>query len=244
MHYLDAAGPEGLRIYAIGDVHGRHDCLTMMHERIAANLDANPVPDWRIIHLGDYTDRGPDSADVIDFLVERTQSEPRILALRGNHDQSFLQFLEGSGSPMLFVNFGGAETARSYGVEADFSCERGIEETRRRLVEAVPEAHRLFLQSLPYSATFGDFFFCHAGIQPQVPLDKQDPETLIWIRDAFLLWPRLHPKVIVHGHTPVAQPEVMSNRVDVDTMAFHTGRLTALVIDGTDKWFMTASCRP
>lgn len=242
INYLDASGPAGVRIYAIGDIHGRHDCLSQMHRLIEEETRAAPDTDWRVVHLGDYCDRGPDTRDVMERLIEVTAADRRVLALRGNHDQAFLQFLEGRGSPMLFVNFGGETTARSYGVRADFSSPSALEETRRRLNAAVPESHREFLRSLPYAATLGDFFFCHAGIQPQVPFDKQDHETLLWIRDEFLDWPLLHPKLIVHGHTPVPQPEVRSNRVDVDTMAFHTGRLTALVIEGSDKRFLTAAC--
>lgn len=244
IHYLDACGPEGMRVYAIGDVHGRYDCLCAMHELIGRDLDARPASDWRIIHLGDYVDRGPQSAEVVDLLARRTGADSRILALKGNHDQSFVDFLGGAGPFYLFMNFGGVETARSYGVEADFSSEAGLELTRRRLAEAVPEDHRSFLAALPLSVSFGDFFFCHAGIEPQVALDRQDPETLIWIRDAFLRWPKLHSKVIVHGHTPVPEPEVMANRVNCDTMAFRTGRLTAFVIDGQEKRFMTATCPP
>ena len=198
--------------------------------------------DWRIIHLGDYTDRGPASRSVLDLLVERTGADPRIIALRGNHDEVFLGFLTGDGPADVFVRFGGDETTRSYGVEADFSSAAGIEDTRRRLAAAVPAAHLAFLRALPYSVSFGDFFFCHAGIRPGVPLDEQDPETLTWIRDEFLLWPGLHPKVVVHGHTPVPEPEVLANRVDIDTMAFRTGRLTALVVDGREKRLLAASC--
>jgi serine/threonine protein phosphatase 1 len=105
----------------------------------------------------------------------------------------------------------------------------------------VPEAHLRFLHALPRPATFGDFFFCHAGIRPGVPLDSQDPEDLIWIRDTFLNWPELHPKVIVHGHTPCETAEVLANRVNIDTLAYTSGRLTALVVDGAGKRLLEAS---
>ena len=111
----------------------------------------------------------------------------------------------------------------------------------RVLVAAVPRAHVAFLSALPFSASFGDFFFCHAGIRPGIPLERQDPLDLTWIRHAFLDHPGLHDKVIVHGHTPVAEPVVMANRVDVDTYAWHSGRLTALVVDGARKRLMAVS---
>ena len=104
-----------------------------------------------------------------------------------------------------------------------------------QLVRAVPESHVRFLRGLRYSASFGDFFFCHAGVRPEVPLERQDPQDLIWIRKEFLNYPGLHPKVVVHGHTPQAEPEVMANRVNVDTGVYYSGALSALVIDGADK---------
>lgn len=240
VHFLDASGPAGMRIFAIGDVHGRFDLLEAMHRQIADNIAADPPGDWRIIHVGDYCDRGPDTRGVLSFLIERQHEEPRVLSLRGNHDQGFLEFLGAGDATELFARFGGAQTAASYGVTADFSP-TGAEATKRALLEAMPDEHLRFLANLPLSAEFGDFFFCHAGIRPGVPLDEQEPHDLIWIREEFMNDPRLHPKIIVHGHTPVAVPEIMPNRVDVDTGAFQSGVLTALMIDGKEKKLVTVS---
>jgi serine/threonine protein phosphatase 1 len=216
IHFLDARGPEGMRIYAMGDVHGRADLLKLMHERIEAEIARDKPADWRIIHLGDYVDRGTDSKAVLDFLVAAHRRDERIVSLAGNHDVGFLEFLDKPDPATLFARFGGAETAQSYGVTLDCS-------------------HVAFLRALPFSATMGDFFFCHAGIRPEVALDKQAAEDLIWIRADFLDYRALHPKIIVHGHTPFAEPEILPNRVNVDTLAYRSGVLTALVVEGAEK---------
>jgi serine/threonine protein phosphatase 1 len=235
IHFLDARGPEGIRIYAIGDVHGRLDLLSKMHEAIAKDQGQHPQHDWRVIHLGDYVDRGPHSKGVLDFLALACRAEERMIALCGNHDIGFLEFLARPSAGGLFPHNGGWETAKSYGVELDFGDMEALRAGHADLVSAVPEAHTSFLRGLKRSVAFGDFFFCHAGIRPGRPLDEQDPDDLIWIRGDFLNYPGLHPKVVVHGHTPDLEVEVMPNRVNVDTGAYQTGRLSALIIDGAEK---------
>lgn len=238
----DAQGPDGLRIYAIGDVHGRFDCLTKMHELIAAEIERDRPADWRIVHLGDYVDRGPGSAQVLGFLAEHCRRDARIIALAGNHDQGFLDFLVDPEEGELFIRYGGFETAASYGVVLETQSREKLAQSHRRLAAAVPAAHLAFLRGLARSCSFGDFFFCHAGVRPGVALDAQCEHDLIWIRGDFLHHAGQFGKVIVHGHTPVSQPEVLANRVNVDTRAFDTGRLTALVIDGGEKRFLVAAC--
>lgn len=240
VHYLDAAAPEGMRLYAIGDVHGRFDLLLNMHRRIEAELERDRPADWRIVHLGDYVDRGPQSREVIDFLSEAVQRDPRIVALLGNHDEGMLDFLADPSDAHLFINYGGFDTAASYGVMLDVSGREALVESHAALVAAMPERHLFFLRDLPRSITLGDFFLCHAGIKPGVALDSQSPRDLVWIRDAFLDHVGLHPCVVVHGHTPCGEPDVKPNRVNVDTMAFASGRLTALVAEGRTKRFLTA----
>ncbi|TPI85523.1 metallophosphoesterase [Mesorhizobium sp. B2-8-9] len=240
IHYLDARGPDGMRLYAIGDVHGRHDLLAAMHRHIESELEHAPGSDWRIIHLGDYVDRGPDSRSVIDFLIETRKRDPRNIMLAGNHDIGMLEFLAEAEPDGLFVNYGGVQTAQSYGVDLLrdghwYGKAQAIARGHMALVKAVPHSHIDFLQSLTFSATFGDFFFCHAGIRPGVPLDRQNQQDLIWIRDAFHDHPGLFSKVIVHGHTPVPEAEVKANRVNVDTLAWKSGTLSALAVNGGDK---------
>lgn len=241
VHFLDARGPDGMRLYAIGDVHGRLDLLAAMHARIRAELMRGRPHDWCIIHVGDYVDRGPDSKGVLDFLIERIAEDPRTIALRGNHDEGFEHFLTGKPTIRTFTENGGDATCRSYGVTADFRSAEGVRETRAALARTVPAEHLTFLEGLRTSTEFGDFFFCHAGIRPGVPLDSQDPHDLIWIRNVFLDHPEPHPKVIVHGHTPTAAAEVLGNRVNIDTLAYASGRLTALVVDGASKRLLEVS---
>jgi serine/threonine protein phosphatase 1 len=241
IHFLDARGPEGIRIYAIGDVHGRLDLLRKMHEAIAEDLSHHPHRDWRVIHLGDYVDRGPDSKGVADFLIAARKADSRMQAIAGNHDIGFLEFLARPSAEGLFAHNGGGETARSYGVAIDFWTPGGLREGHAALLDAVPDSHFAFYRSLGRHLSFGDFFFCHAGIKPGIALGDQDPDDLIWIRWDFLNYSGLHPKVIVHGHTPEADVEVMANRVNVDTGAWKSGRLSALVIDGPEKQILAVA---
>jgi serine/threonine protein phosphatase 1 len=235
IHLTDAAGPAGMRIYAIGDVHGRLDLLREMLARIREEIRRDAPDDWRILHVGDYVDRGPDSKGVIEFLLEAIRADSRHIALAGNHDVGLLEFLADPNAESLFAGHGGRQTARSYGLDVDFSSQALARAAGAKLAAAMPREHVGFLSTLPRSIFFGDFFFCHAGVRPGVPLDRQSPEDLIWIRKPFLDSPLLHEKVIVHGHTPSNEPEIMPNRVNVDTGAFATGVLTALSIDGLRK---------
>jgi len=241
IHFLDAKGPDGIRLYAIGDVHGCIDHLREMHALIRAEIIRDRPADWRIIHLGDYVDRGPDSKGVLDLLIAARQADKRVLTLAGNHDVGFLECMAEPDPKGLFARFGGRETARSYGVALDIANPARFRDSCEALARAVPPAHVTFLQNLEFSRAFGDFFFCHAGIRPGIPLDRQDPQDLTWIRDTFLTHWRLHPKVVVHGHTPAPDPEMMANRVNVDTGAFQWGRLTALVIDGAEKRILSVT---
>ena len=227
-----------MRLYALGDVHGRLDLLAAMHAHIAAEIEGDRVADWRVIHLGDYVDRGPESKGVIDFLIAAGARDKRNIMLAGNHDIGFIDFLGRPDPDGLFMGNGGVETALSYGV-ALASYGPGFRQGHAALVKAVPQQHLDFLLALQFSAVFGDFFFCHAGIRPGVPLEAQRRDDLIWIRDLFHNHHGLYPKVIVHGHTPNPQAEVLANRVNVDTLACRSGRLTALVVDGADKEILT-----
>jgi serine/threonine protein phosphatase 1 len=174
---------------------------------------------------------------VLDFLIEAKRDD-RVSTLCGNHDVAMLDFLATPDTAGLFARYGGNATARSYGVEMAFSTPAELKAAHGALVEAVPRSHTDFLHGLKFFLEIGDFYFCHAGIRPGVPLEQQDPEDLTWIRQVFHQHAGLHPKVIVHGHTPAERPEVLANRVNVDTGAYFTGVLTALVIDGGDKRIM------
>lgn len=235
-----AATPDGMRLVAIGDIHGCLGLYDLLLNAVDAEIASDRPDDWRIITLGDHTDRGPNSCGVLDRAVERSV-DPRHVFLRGNHDVAMLDFLGVMESRRLFVEYGGVETAASYGVTLDISDEERFASSRQALIDAVPSTHRDFLAELQPSATFGDYFFCHAGIRPGVPLGEQGPADLIWIRREFLDHPGLHPKFIVHGHTPTERPEILSNRLNVDTGAYASGVLTAFVAEGRRKWLWQAS---
>ena len=233
VHFLDARGPENMRLYAIGDVHGRLDLLEKMQARIRDEIERDKPADWRVIHLGDYVDRGPQSREVIELLMAACARESRFVALAGNHDHGLIEFLAEPSMHGLFMDNGGIETAASYGVA--FRSYQTLGRFHADLLAAVPREHIRFILSRRFNIAFGDFYFCHAGIRPGVALDHQVPDDLIWIRNEFLRFPGLHPKVIVHGHTITHEPEVLANRVNVDTGAWLSGVLTALVIDGAEK---------
>ncbi|MCV0395323.1 MAG: serine/threonine protein phosphatase [Rhizobiaceae bacterium] len=228
-----------MRIYAVGDVHGRLDLLWALGRKIEDEIEHDRPADWRVVYLGDYVDRGADSAGVVDFLIEASGRDDRHIALRGNHDVAFLDFLAAPDKEGLFVNFGGRETAASYGVDLDTGSLAALGASHAALVSAVPAAHRAFIETLPYSTEIGDYFFCHAGIRPGVALADQSPDDLAWIRNDFLRHTKALPKVIVHGHTPVNQVEPKPNRINVDTGAYFSGRLSAVALEGTDLRVMT-----
>ncbi|MRG56278.1 serine/threonine protein phosphatase [Phyllobacterium sp. SYP-B3895] len=238
-----ARGPAGLRIYAIGDVHGRFDLLQGMHRLIARENAKQPPHDWLVIHLGDYVDRGPQSREVLDLLARETLQSRNMLALAGNHDIGLLDFLSTGDAFGVFAHNGGRQTALSYGVDIDFDDAVSVLEGWKELVRAIPDAHKQFLRGLKRSVAFGDFYFCHAGIRPGVALDLQNADDLIWIRGEFLNNPTLHPKVIVHGHTPVDDADIRSNRVNLDTGAFASSRLSGLMIEEDRKLLLEVTQR-
>ena len=223
--------PEGLRIYAIGDVHGRVDLLDTIFARIDANL-AHSLP-HRAVHvlLGDYIDRGPASREVLERIVERSRFH-HMVCLKGNHESYLVDFLHNPSVLGDWRHFGGLETLRSYGLNPSNSPD-SAEELRlaRALNAALPAAHKGLLSKLGASFTCGDFFFAHAGVKPGVPLAHQSEHDLLWIRDDFLLSEEDFGKVVVHGHTPVLNPDIRPNRINIDTGAYATGRLTCLMIE-------------
>ncbi len=227
--------PDGRRVYGIGDIHGRYDLLARLLEQI--ELDSSGAAHL-LVFLGDYLDRGSDSRAVIECLSEGQKSSGWI-CLKGNHESMFLEALDGRADWSAWLANGGVETLFSYGVVArDFQMDGRLHELGATVARAFPAHHIDFLRHLPSSYSVGDYFFCHAGVRPGIPLDQQDDDDLIWIRDIFTDSDADHGKRVVHGHTPVMQPEVLANRINIDTGAYLTQRLTCVVLEGASVRFL------
>ncbi|WP_027581535.1 metallophosphoesterase family protein [Bradyrhizobium sp. Ai1a-2] len=224
--------PDGVRVYAIGDVHGRADLLQSLLTVIDVDLDRS-APERAIqVFLGDYIDRGPQSRAVLDILIRRSQSHETV-CLKGNHEVFLLDVLKDPAKLQDWRHYGGLLTLMSYGVTPTMNptAEEQVEFIER-LKHALPPEHLAFLEQLPTSFTCGDFFFVHAGVRPGVSLDRQNDQDLLWIREEFLNSEERFDKYIVHGHTPVSAPDVRPNRINIDTGAYATGNLTLLTIQG------------
>lgn len=239
------AVPRGVRAYAVGDVHGRLDLLLAMEEMIRADLrESGRGLDSIVIHLGDFVDRGFDSRKVLDHLGKGPAVGPQQVLLLGNHDLWLREFANGGDAfadqAASWIRFGGDATLLSYGVKLDLrqpEPER-FAEAQLRLQQRFPAAHAAFLDELELAFSLGDYFFCHAGIRPDVPLDRQLEADLLWIREPFLSWDGDCGKIVVHGHTVDEAPVIRSNRIGIDTGACWTGRLTCLVMEGTERRFL------
>jgi len=226
--------PDGVRVYAIGDVHGCEDKLAALHQAIAAHHAARPAGRAVIVHLGDYVDRGPDSRGVL----ARLRGAPpvpgaAVVNLVGNHEQLMLAALHPAATEEmveLWLENGAVATLDSYGLAPRVPEEWG----------ALPAEDRAFLRGLRPSFALGGYFFAHAGVRPDVPLDRQDPMDLAWIREPFLSHEGKLAAVVVHGHTPAKAPEVRAHRIGLDTGAVYGGKLTCGVFEGDRVGFLQA----
>lgn len=235
-------GPPGCRAYAIGDVHGRLDLLVDLLARIEEDNRRRPPAKTWLVFLGDLVDRGPDSRGVVDLLAHRPPGFARNVFLKGNHEEFFLGVLGGDDSGVQhWLAYGGTECAQSYGLSNGWMLNSTPTAIMERLVEQVPASHVRFLEEMHDSFRFGDYLFVHAGIRPGVELDRQSSKDLRWIREGFLDDQTDHGVVVVHGHTIVERPEQHSNRIAIDTGAYRYGTLTALGLEGDERWFIEAS---
>lgn len=231
----------GRRIYAIGDIHGRVDLLNLLLVQIQRDIVELPCIEPIVIFLGDYVDRGPSSAAVIERLISGGLPGKKHYFLRGNHEQMFLEFLDSPVQTASWLEFGGNETALSYG--AAVACKADQSELAKfgeSLSQLVPEGHKAFLRALLDFIEFDGYYFVHAGVRPRVALAKQKASDQLWIRDAFLNHDHNFEKVIVHGHTPREQPENLPARINVDTGAYATHILTAVVLEAEKRRFLTS----
>jgi serine/threonine protein phosphatase 1 len=230
-------GKSGARAYAIGDIHGRLDLLERLLARIEADIAARPPRRNFIVFLGDLVDRGPESSQVVDRLLRYRPANARPIFLAGNHEEVMLRMLAGeTGILPSWLKFGGLECARSYGIDPAALQRLDEEAALQLLVAKVPRAHRDFLDSFADTFRFGDYLFVHAGIRPGVSIDQQLQSDLRWIREPFLFDESDHGCVVVHGHTIAPEIEERSNRIGIDTGAYRTGILTALALEGTERW--------
>ncbi len=231
--------PAGRRVYAVGDIHGRSDLLVRMQQLIASDAASADGRDLVLVFLGDYVDRGPASSEVLDRLTGTPLAGFRTIYLQGNHEAMMLDFLAGTSSVAWLMN-GGLATLASYGVEPDdgWPSEALIAALRTGLRTALPARHLRFLTELSLVHAEGDYVFVHAGIRPGLPLELQEAHDLLWIREPFLGRGRDDGLCVVHGHTIAARPEVRAHRIGIDTGAFHSGRLTCIVLEDADIRFL------
>lgn len=233
-------------IYAIGDVHGQID---MLHEALSL-IEAEAGRQAKIVFIGDYVDRGPDSKAVVQLLIDAAKSRRPWITLKGNHDRYLQRFVEmatvrdpctKSGLHWLNPRLGGDATLASYGVQATENSD--MADIHAQAVKAVPQAHLTFLQNLPVRHETEHLFFAHAGVRPGVALKDQVEDDLLWIRDGFLKDPRDHGKLIVHGHTAIDAPMHYGNRINLDGGSGYGRPLYPAVFEGRQCWLLTRGGR-
>jgi len=235
-----AAIPPGERVYAVGDIHGRLDLFEALAAAIEADDAAASPARTTVILLGDLVDRGADSAGVI-ALARDWQQRRCVRILAGNHEEMFLRSFANLEMFRHFLRHGGRETVLSYGVDRPAFAHADLEQAQAMMCAAVPAADIAFMEGFEDMIAIGDYLFVHAGIDPRVPIEEQTVQNLRWIREPFLSHAEAHAQVVVHGHTICDSPEDCGNRIGIDTGAFMTGRLTALVLEGTQRRYLEAA---
>ncbi len=226
--------PPGRRVYAIGDIHGCAEQLGHLHQMITEDLARRPIETPVLIHVGDYVDRGPDTAGVLSLLCNGSPIPGvQMVNLLGNHEHTMLEALGGeraAATDWLFA--GGRPSLESYGVNPD--------SPRNSWAASVPETHFAFLRGLSLIHREGGYAFVHAGVRPGVALDNQARDDMLRMRQPFLYSESDFGAVVVHGHTPVKTAVVRHNRIAIDTGAVFGGPLTCLVLEHDTLGFLTA----
>ena len=226
--------PAGERWYVMGDVHGRCDLFEALVAAIDADDGAAGQATTTVVLLGDLVDRGPDSAGVI--AQARAWAERRVVRLlAGNHEDMFLESFDDPEMLRHFLRHGGRETVLSYGIDRERYNSLTLEELQVEMARAVPAGDRAFLVAAEEWIAAGDYLFVHAGINPAVPLEEQRRSDLLWIRERFLRHEEAFSHVVVHGHTIFDEVEDAGTRIGIDTGAYRSGRLTALVLEGSAR---------
>jgi len=231
--------PSGQRIYAIGDIHGRLDLLDDLLGRIDADDARRPATQTMLLFLGDLIDRGPQSAQVVERLMDLKRARPDTRLLLGNHEEVFLAVLANDVDALkFFCRIGGRETILSYGFTEEEYQNLDYPELLEQLLPLVPAAHRAFLEGFEDMIILGDYAFVHAGVRPLEALDRQKASDLRWIRREFLDHRGGFEKVIVHGHTISEEVEIFPHRIGLDTGAYASGLLSAMGFEGGERWLV------
>lgn len=214
-------------VYAVGDVHGCAAEYRMLEAKIVQDAGSSSGS-VTVILLGDLVDRGPETASLLDLFTSPAPIGVNRLAICGNHEEKMLAFLSEPGKHRNWLDWGGTETLASYGVTPD--PVQGYDQPNKRLrhlIDAhIPSEHIRFLQELPIAVHMGEYFFCHAGIDPSRPLDNQLPSDLLWRRENLDDPPE--NVTVIHGHTPVSEVRPQDRYINVDTGAYATGILSAV----------------
>jgi serine/threonine protein phosphatase 1 len=232
--------PAEQRVYAVGDIHGRLDLLEELIGRIEEDEAERPSADTTLIFLGDLVNRGPDSCGVVERLLRLSRERPGTRFLKGNHEQVLLRAVTGDPKAVRFlVRIGGRATLLSYGIpEAEYDQLDYVELTER-FAALVPQDHVEFLAGFDDWLAIGDYLFVHAGLRPGVAVEDQSPEDLRWIRSEFLDHRSSFGKIVVHGHSISEEVEIRPNRIGIDTGAYASGRLSAVGLEGSERWFLS-----
>lgn len=221
----------GERLYVIGDIHGQMDLLKKIYDRILFDLKERPAEIYKIISLGDIVDRGESSKSVIDFLMAQV-ADHHCIVLRGNHEDMLLKAIGNSEAFSEWRRYGGLETIMSFGVPVQSLMKgRDIPQAQSLFREKFGQTRQAFIESLPLTYHSGSYLFCHAGIRPDISINSQIPRDLMWIRDEFLQHSDPYEKFIIHGHTPVDSIDLRTNRMNIDTGAYLSGRLTCVILE-------------
>ena len=231
--------PEGRRVYAIGDVHGRNDLLQRLLDKIVKDDGERGAVESEIIFLGDLVDRGPDSAGVIETAMRARETFGNVRFLMGNHEEVYLAAASGEDKAVRFFNrIGGRETILSYDITMKEYMELDMTQLAQRIPDLFPRSHVEFIASFEDQITIGDYAFVHAGVRPGVPLSQQRPKDLRWIREDFLSAQDPHEKIIVYGHTINDDVVETGTRIGIDTGAYYSEKLTALALQGSERWYL------
>ena len=232
------------QIFAVGDIHGCKDLLDKIHNKII-KVSKNKEGEKLIIYLGDYVDRGPDIKGTIQTLIDFNPQHFKKIFLLGNHEQMLLEFIsESRNSPFVWIYNGGSETLESYGMNLSNNINDKMDLTidnkfRKKFNDLIPQSHMDFFNQLIINYTWGDYLFVHAGINPDIPIDKQEKETMIWTREKHFFKPTMtFSKIVVHGHTPKEKVEHYPYRINLDTGSFYSGKLSCLIIEDQQLKFI------